>query len=98
MPDRRKTLLCPAPRSERAPDLLDAVALDDVAGPHVLVVLEGHAAFLTGHDLAHLVLEAAERGERAFVHDDVVAQQPDPGAALHHAVGHAAARHLAALG
>ncbi len=51
-------------------------------GAHVLVVLEGHAAFLAGRHLAHLVLEALQRLQRAFVDDDVVADQADTRTAL----------------
>src|SRR3954451_20268855 len=59
--------------SQRALDGLHAIAFDDVAGAHVAVVLERHAAFLAGGDLLHLVLEAFQRRQLAFVHDDVVA-------------------------
>ena len=41
-------------------DGLGREALDDVALADVLVVLEGHAAFVALLDLAHLVLEAAQ--------------------------------------
>src|SRR5215211_6712127 len=109
MPCRRR---CDAPPCDRSGPLLsqcgqtlqaalhlfDAVALDRVARAHVLVALEGHAAFLAGQDLACVVLEALELRELAVVDDDVVADQPHVGAALDHAVGDAAARHLADLG
>ena len=65
-----------ARRSQRAADLLDVVAFDDVADPHVLVVLEGDAAFLAGLDDSDFVLEPFERRQLAFVDDDVVADQP----------------------
>ena len=94
---RRPSSARPQPRLERPRDLLDAEALDDVAGAHVLVVLEGHAAFLAGRDLAHLVLEALQRLELAFVDDDVVAEQADIGAALDDAFGDPAAGDLADL-
>src|SRR5690242_13417348 len=55
--------------------LLDPEAFDDVAGAHVLVALEGHAAFLADLDFPDFVLEALERRERAFVDDDVVANE-----------------------
>src|SRR5262249_33214538 len=45
---------------QRALHLLDAIALDRVALPHVLVALEGHTAFLAGQHLARVVLEALE--------------------------------------
>src|SRR3954462_7500551 len=83
---------------QRPPDLLDAVALDDVAGAHVLVVLEGHAALLAGRDLAGVVLEALELAELALVNHHVVADEAHVGAALHDAVEDAAARDLADLG
>src|SRR5215510_4346326 len=84
--------------SQRALHRLHSIAFDDVADLHVLVVLEGHAAFLAGDHLARVVLEAFELGELAFVHDDAVADQAHIGPALDHAVGHAAARHVADLG
>src|ERR1700760_4340316 len=72
---------------QRALDLLDAVALDDVASAHILVVLEGHAAFLPGLDFANLVLETLQRRKLALVHDDIVADETHVGAALDGAVG-----------
>ena len=60
---------------KRPLDLFDRVALDDIARAHVLVALEAHAAFLAGHDLAHLVLEALERRKLALVDDHVVAAE-----------------------
>ena len=77
---------------------LDAEALDDVAGAHVLVVLEGHAAFLAGRDFRDFVLEALERLQLAFVDDDVVADQADARATLDLAFGDTAAGDLADLG
>src|SRR5438270_1084096 len=71
---------------KRALDLLDAVALDDVAGAHILIVLERHAAFLPSLDLANLVLEALQRRQLALVHDDIVADESHVGAALDSAV------------
>src|SRR6185503_18264042 len=82
---------------KRPRDLLDAVALDHVAGAHVLVFLEGHAAFLAGGNLAHLVLEPLQRRQLAVMDDDVVADQADIGAALDDAVGDPAAGDLADL-
>ena len=67
-----------ARRLERALDLFDGEALDDVAGLDVLEAGEGHAAFLAGLDLVDLVLEALERLQGAqFQHHDVVADDPD---------------------
>src|SRR6478735_3081931 len=83
--------------SEAALDLFDAVALDHVARAHVLVVLEGHAAFLAGDDFLCIVLEALELPQLALVDDDVVADQADIGAALDRAVGNAATGDLADL-
>src|SRR5262245_57504127 len=61
--------------SQRALHGLDAVAFDDVADLHVLVVLKRHAAFLAGQYLARVVLEALELREPALVHHHVVADQ-----------------------
>src|SRR5215472_5322244 len=81
--------------SERALDGLDLVALDDVALLDVLVVGEGHTAFLARENLARFVLEALERRQLAFVDDDVVADETHLGAAAHDAFRHAAAGDLA---
>src|SRR5579872_1134469 len=83
---------------QRAGDFLDLEALDDVALLDVLVILEGHAAFVAFADLADLVLEALQRLQRALVNDDVVAQEAHLGAAPHDAVGHHAAGDLADAG
>src|SRR5204862_263336 len=91
--------------SQRALNRLHPVAFDNVALPHVLVVLEGHAAFHARTDFAHVVLETLELRELALVDYHVVADQPHIGAALDGAVGDAAAgalaggarRHLLAL-
>src|SRR5215472_15105544 len=84
--------------SQRALHRLHPVAFDDVADLHVLVVLEGHAAFLAGDDFARVVLEALELGELALVHDDAIANETHIGAALDHAVGDATTRYVADLG
>src|SRR5580700_429610 len=86
----------PAP-SQRAPDLLDIVAFDNVADAHVLVVLKRHAAFLSGLHLGDFVLEALQRRQFAFMHDDIVADQAHMRAALDIAVGDPAARDVADL-
>src|SRR5712671_3068061 len=59
-----------------AGDFLDLEALDHVADLDVLIILEGHAAFVAFAHLADLVLEAFQRLQGALVNDDVVAQQP----------------------
>src|SRR6266581_146779 len=84
--------------SERALDGFDLVALDDVALLDLVVIGESHAAFLSGLDFAHLVLEALQRRELAFVDHHVVAHEPHLGAAPHQPLGDAAAGHLADLG
>src|SRR5262249_37029232 len=76
---------------------LHAIAFDNVADFHVLIVLERHAAFLAGDDFARVVLEALELRELALMDDDIVANKPHIGAALDHAVGHAATGHVADL-
>src|SRR3984893_16327846 len=84
--------------SQRALDLLHGIAFDDIANPHVLVILERHAAFLPGLHFLYLVLEALQGRELAFMHHDIVADEPHMGAALNRAVGDPAARDLAHLG
>ena len=78
--------------------VLDAVALDDVADPHVLVVLERHAALLARLHLGDFVLEALERRQLALMHDDAVADKAHVRAALHDAVGNPAAGDCPDLG
>src|SRR5256885_12587916 len=56
-------------------------ALDDVARLDIVIVLEGHAALVTLIDLADFVLETLQGLQRAFVNDDVIAQQADLGTA-----------------
>ena len=76
---------------------LHAVALDHVALAHVLIVLERHAAFLTGNDFTRIVLEALELRQLAFMNNDVVADETHVGATFDLAVGDAAAGNLADL-
>src|ERR1700722_13569005 len=76
----------------------DFETLDYVALLHILIVREGHAAFLAILNFAHFVLEALEGGKLAFMDHDIVADQAHPGAAPHHALGDAAAGDLANLG
>src|ERR1700722_4182738 len=76
---------------------LHAITLDDVAGLHVLVVFEGHAAFLAGDDFARVILEALELRQLTLMHDHAVANEPDIGATLDDAVGDAAAGDAADL-
>src|SRR4029078_192779 len=83
---------------QRALHLLDPEAFDDVTGAHVLIAFEGHAAFLSDLNFSDFVREALERRERAFVDDDVVADEAHLGAPLHRAFGDAAAGDLADLG
>src|SRR6185312_3010144 len=52
-------------RLKRPRHHLDAEALDDIADAHVLVVLEGHAAFLAARHFGHFVLEALQGLQRA---------------------------------
>src|SRR3974390_193591 len=74
---------------------LHAVTLDNVADLHVLIILECHAAFLSGHDLARIILETLELRQLALMYDDAVADEPHVGAAFHCAVGDAAAGDVA---
>src|SRR6478609_4269918 len=83
---------------QRALDRLYTITLDNVADTHVAVILERHAAFLAGLHFLHFVLEALQRRQLALMHDDVVANEADIGAALHGSVGDAATGDLADLG
>src|SRR5690606_5450577 len=83
---------------EGASNVLDAERLDDHAHAHILVVLEGHAAFLAAGHFGDFVLEALERLELAFVDDDVVADEAYACATFDLAFSNAAACHLADLG
>src|SRR6185437_13151269 len=97
LPPRGERFLDTRP-SQRALDGFDLETLDDVALLHVLIVGEGHAAFLADLDLAHFVLEALERRQVAFMDHDIVADQANLRATAHQAFGDLAARHLADLG
>jgi len=81
--------------SECPLDLFTLEDLDDVVGADVVVVLEGHAAFLTGVDLLDLVLEPLEGLQLALVDHHVVAEQAHPGGAPGDAFGDLAAGDLA---
>src|ERR1041385_6118739 len=83
---------------QRALNGFDLETLDHVALLHVLIVGEGHAAFLAALNLFHFILEALERGQIAFVNHDIVADQAHLGPAAHDALGDAATGHLADLG
>ncbi len=96
--DTGRGLLSFIHRLERPLNLLDVIALDDVARLDVFVFLEGHAALLTDDDFLDLVLEALERAELAFVDDHVVADQTHIRAPLHLALGDPATSDLANLG
>src|SRR5260221_13226645 len=45
---------------QAALDGLHAITLDNVADPHVAVILERHAAFLAGLHFLHFILEALQ--------------------------------------
>ena len=85
-------------RSQRALHRLHPVAFDCIVDLHVLIILERHAALLPGDDFAGVVLETLELRELAVVHDDIVADQTHIGAALDHAIGDPATRHIADFG
>ena len=89
-PERRcggpGALACPAPavprsalrsRFERPRDFLGAIALDDVADLDVVEVLDADTALEPFAHFAHVVLEAAQRRDRAVVHLDAVADDAD---------------------
>src|ERR1700721_362277 len=82
--------------SERALDLFEVEALDQVGGLDVLEALEGHAAFLAGGDFVHLVLEPLQGLQHAELeHHHAVTDDPDARALADRALGDAAAGHLA---
>src|SRR5215471_15009927 len=83
--------------AENGRDLLDLERLDDVSDLDVLVLLEPDAALEALLDLRHVVLEAAERSDLAFVDHAVVPQQADLGAPGDRALGDVAAGHDAEL-
>src|SRR5947209_2952732 len=95
---RRRGRTAGVSNSQRALHRLHPIAFNDVTDLHVLVVLERHAALLAGNHFTRVVLEALELRELAFVDDHVVADQAHIGAALDHAIGYPAARHVADLG
>src|SRR5262245_16123641 len=68
-------LRAPERALESALDLDDLEGLDDVALAHVVVVLERDAALEALADLAHVVLLAPQRADRARVDDLRVAQE-----------------------
>src|SRR5690606_20892510 len=67
--------------SERPCNLLHLVGLDDVALAQVVPALDADAALEPLAHLAHVLLEAPQRAERAVVDHDVVAQHAHPCAA-----------------
>src|SRR5581483_2825924 len=69
-PGRRRSL-------EGLLDLLRLEGLEDVADLDVLIALEHEPALEALLDLAHVVLEAAERGDTAGPHDGAVAHEAD---------------------
>src|ERR1700680_1413790 len=79
--------------SERGPELLGFVALDDVADLIVVPVIELYAAFQAGAHLVGVVLEALERRDLALVHDLLAAAQARGGVAAGLPLGDEAARH-----
>src|ERR671933_2428604 len=75
-------------------DLLGPVRLQDVAFLEVVEVVEGDAALVALGYLAHVVLEALERGDRAVVDDRAPPQQAHVRVAGDPALRHHEARGL----
>src|SRR5690606_27644101 len=67
---------------QRARDLLDRVALDDVADLHVVEVRDADAALEALAYLPDVVLEPLEGTDLAVVHDDAVADHARPALAV----------------
>src|SRR5258708_14049645 len=84
--------------SERALHRLNAVTLDHVAAPHILVILKRHTAFLAGYHFSGIILEALELRQLALVNHHIVADEAHIGAALDCSLGDAAAGNLAHFG
>src|SRR4051812_5874266 len=72
---------------QRAVDLARLVDLQNVALLEVLEVAKDDAALEAGRDLAHVLVEAPQRGDLAVVDDRAVAHEPGAGAARDLAVG-----------
>src|SRR4249920_2642572 len=83
--------------AEGARDLLDAVRFDQVAHLDVVEVLDADAALEPLADLAHVVLEALQRRQRAVVHFHAVANDADAPGARDHAAAHETAGNRAKL-
>src|SRR5215467_550920 len=81
--------------SERALHRLHPVTFDHVAGPHILIILKRHTAFLAGDHFPDIVLEALELRQLALVNHHIVADETHVGAALDRSLGDPAARYLA---
>src|SRR5690606_22603709 len=86
-----------AGRLKLARHFLNLEAFDEIPDLDVVVIFERHTAFHTGANLSHLILEAFKGRERAFVNDDVIAQQTYLRAALDVAFGDQTAGNLADL-
>src|SRR5262245_31354620 len=83
--------------ADLAGDLGPLVALDLIAGLHVVVIANADTALRPGANFADVVLETAQRLERAFEDHDVVAEHADRIAAAHVAVHDHATRDLPEL-
>src|SRR5437763_7532482 len=77
-------------RHEGARDFLDPIGLDQVAHLDVVEVLDPDPALEPLADLAHVVLEALERGDGALVHLDPVADDAHARGPRDHARAHEA--------
>src|ERR1700729_1891895 len=69
-------------------DALGSKGLDHIAGFDVAIICDRDAAFHAVGDFFGIVLEAAERSNLAFEHDDAVPQQAHFGVAFDQAIEH----------
>src|SRR5438309_3004505 len=73
-------------------DLLEQVALDDVADLVFVEIAELDTALETDTDFLHVVLETAQRRESAIVNRLAATQNARPRSARHPAIGYDTAR------
>src|ERR1051325_8204261 len=67
-------------RLELRRNLFDGIGFEDIAGFQIAVPLHPDPAFVALLNLAHVVLEPAERPEFSFEHHHVVANHPNSAA------------------
>src|SRR5262249_14177612 len=79
-------------------DLLELEGFDDITDFDVVESLDTDAAFISRFHFSDILLEAAEGGHAALVHDDVVSQEANLRSSQHLPVHHIGSRDCADLG